>query len=58
MEQTFLADLIRHKHHVRVFVTNGFQMTGRILDHSDQAILIREDGGGREDGVQARDLYH
>lgn len=45
MEHTFIGDLIRGKAHVRVIVTNGYQMTGRILDHSDRAILIREDGG-------------
>lgn len=45
MEHTFLKSLIDSKAHVRVIVTNGFQMTGRILDQDDRAILIREDGG-------------
>ena len=45
MEHTFLKSLIDSRTHVRVIVTNGFQMTGRILDQDDRAILIREDGG-------------
>ena len=45
MEHTFIGGLIRGKAHVRVIVTNGYQMTGRIKDQDDRAVLIKEDGG-------------
>lgn len=51
MEHTFIGDLIRGKAHVRLITVNGFQMTGRIKDQDDRAVLIKEDGGGREAGV-------
>lgn len=48
MNETFLNDLIRHKNHVKVIVINGYQMTGRIREQDDKAILIREDGGAEK----------
>lgn len=48
MEHTFLRNLIDRKVHVRVIITNGFQMTGEILENDDKAIIIREDGGAKK----------
>lgn len=45
MEHTFLRNLIDCKSHVRLITVNGFQMTGRIKDQDDRAVLIKEDGG-------------
>ena len=51
MEYPFMKNLINSKSHVRLITVNGFQMTGRIKDQDDRAVLIKEDGGGREAGV-------
>lgn len=51
MEYPFMKNLIDSKTHVRLITVNGFQMTGRIKDQDDRAVLIKEDGGGREAGV-------
>lgn len=45
MEHTFLRNLIDCKSRVRLITVNGFQMTGRIKDQDDRAVLIKEDGG-------------
>ena len=51
MDNTFLRNLIDRKDSVRVIITNGFQMTGKILDHNDKAIIVREDTSGMENLV-------
>lgn len=45
MEYRFLRNLIDSKAHIRLITVNGFQMTGRIKDQDDRAVLIKEDGG-------------
>ena len=45
MEYPFVKNLTNDKAHVRLITVNGFQMTGRIKDQDDRAVLIKEDGG-------------
>ena len=41
MDQNFINQLINGRTTVKVIVTNGFQLRGRIVDQSDKAIIIR-----------------
>ena len=44
MTMKFLRDLMDRAVPVRVFVSNGFQLKGRIVDADDRALLIEADG--------------
>lgn len=44
MDQNFINQLINSRKSVRVIITNGFQIRGRIVDQSGTAVIIR---GGR-----------
>ena len=45
MEQNYINRLINSRATVRVIVSNGFQLRGRIVDQSDKAIILK--GGDR-----------
>lgn len=43
MEQNYINDLINSRANVRVITINGYQLRGRILDQSSNAIIMKVD---------------
>ena len=43
MEQNYINDLINRLTNVRVYTINGYQLRGRIVDQSSNAIIMKVD---------------
>ena len=43
MEQNYINDMINQRTNVRIYTTNGYQLRGRILDQSSNAIIMKVD---------------
>ena len=45
---TMIREAIEKKASVKVYITNGYQMTVRILDYSNNAILVEDEAGKKK----------
>lgn len=43
MEKNHIEGLINDRTYVKVFIVNGYQLRGRIIDQSDKAIILKAD---------------
>lgn len=53
MHAELLERLVEEQKLVKIFIVNGFQITGRVKDHDEDSIMI-EDERGRESIVFKR----